>query len=98
MLIMLSFGIIGAVDDVAKVLNKRRIETGREERKSYSEKADGISGKWRLAAQFAVSLLVVTGLYLYVDIDGHLVVPLVPLKTAYPYPVSYTHLTLPTKA
>ena len=85
LVIMLSFGIIGAVDDVAKVINKRRVESGHEARKTYSEKADGISGRWRLAAQFIISLLVVTGLYLFVDIDGHLVVPLVPLKTAYPY-------------
>ncbi|MBT3715722.1 MAG: phospho-N-acetylmuramoyl-pentapeptide-transferase, partial [Deltaproteobacteria bacterium] len=72
LVIMLSFGIIGAVDDIAKVINKRRVESGHETRKSFSEKADGISGRWRLTAQFAVSLLVVTGLYLFVDIDGHL--------------------------
>jgi len=52
LVIMLSFGIIGAVDDVAKVINKRRVESGHEARKTYSEKADGISGRWRLAAQF----------------------------------------------
>ena len=94
--IMLSFGIIGAVDDVAKVLNKRRVESGHEARKTYSEKADGISGRWRLTAQFTVSLLVVTGLYLYVDIDGHLVVPLVPLKTAYPYLPKYLFIPFMT--
>ena len=93
---LLSFGIIGAVDDIAKVINKRRIESGRKSRKSYSEKADGISGPWRLAAQFAVSLAVVTGLYLFVDIDGHLVVPLVPLKDAYPYLPKYIFIPFMT--
>ncbi len=96
LVIMLSFGIIGAVDDIAKVINKRRVESGRETRKAFSEKADGISGRWRLTAQFAVSLLVVTGLYLFVDIDGHLTVPLVPLKTAYPYLPKYLFIPFMT--
>ena len=96
LVIMLLFGIIGAVDDIAKVINKRRVESGHEARKAFSEKADGISGRWRLTAQFAVSLLVVTGLYLFVDIDGHLAVPLVPLKTAYPYLPKYLFIPFMT--
>ena len=96
LVIMLSFGIIGAVDDIAKVINKRRVESGHEARKAFSEKADGISGRWRLTAQFAVSLLVVTGLYLFVDIDGHLTVPLIPLKTAYPYLPKYLFIPFMT--
>ena len=89
LLIMLSFGLIGVLDDLAKVFHKRRIERGEEARKSYSDKADGISGKGRLAAEFAVALLVVLGLYLYVDIDGHLVVPFVPIDEWYPYLPKY---------
>ena len=89
LVIMLAFGIIGAVDDIAKVYSKRRIESGKEVRKNFVEKADGISGRVRLFSQFFVSLIVVTGLYLFVDIDGHLVVPLVPLKMAYPYLPKY---------
>ena len=89
LLIMLSFGLIGALDDLAKVFHKRRIERGEEARKSYNDKADGISGKGRLAAEFAVALLVVLGLYLYVDIDGHLVVPFVPIDEWYPYLPKY---------
>lgn len=87
--IMVTFGIIGAIDDVAKVFHKRRIEAGEEKRKSYSEKADGISGKVRLILEVAIALLVVSALYLYVDIDGHLAVPFVPLKTWYPYLPKY---------
>jgi phospho-N-acetylmuramoyl-pentapeptide-transferase len=89
LLIMLSFGLIGALDDVAKVLHKRRIERGEEKRNSYSEKADGISGKGRLIAEFVIAALVVSGLYLYVDIDGHLVVPFVPIDEWYPYLPKY---------
>lgn len=87
--IMVAFGVIGAIDDVAKVFHKRRIEAGEESRKSYSDKADGISGRSRLIAEFLVALLVVLALYLYVDIDGHVVVPFVPLKDWYPYLPKY---------
>ena len=83
--ILVSFGLIGAVDDLAKVRHRRRVEAGTAEREHYSEKADGISGRYRLAAEFGIALVVVFGLYLYVDIDGHLVVPFVPLKDWYPY-------------
>lgn len=83
--IMIAFGMIGAVDDMAKVLHKRRVENGKEKQKHYSDKADGISGKVRLGLEFLVALIVVLTLYLYVDIDGHLVVPFVPLKTWFPY-------------
>jgi len=94
LVIMISFGIIGAADDVAKVFNKRRIESGKDLRKVFVEKADGISGRWRLIFQFIVSSIVVAGLYLFVDIDGHLVVPLIPLKMAYPYLPKYLFIPL----
>ncbi len=94
LVIMISFGLIGAIDDIAKVYNKRRVESGLEVKKVFVDKADGISGIWRLIFQFAVSSIVVAGLYLYVDIDGHLVVPLVPLKMAYPYLPKYLFIPL----
>lgn len=87
--IMVAFGVIGAIDDMAKVIHKRRIEAGEEKRQWHSNKADGISGRARLVAEFAVALVVVLALYLYVDIDGHLVVPFVPLKDWYPYLPKY---------
>jgi phospho-N-acetylmuramoyl-pentapeptide-transferase len=89
LIIMIAFGLIGALDDVAKVIHKRRIESGEEKRNWYSNKADGISGRNRLLTEFAVALIVVLALYLHVDIDGHLVVPFVPLKDWYPYLPKY---------
>lgn len=85
LLIMLSFGCIGAWDDWAKVRRRRRIVSGEETSQSYAEKADGISGWSRLGLQILLATLVVIGLYLYVDIDGHLVIPMIPLKWWYPY-------------
>jgi phospho-N-acetylmuramoyl-pentapeptide-transferase len=83
--ILLSFAAIGAWDDLAKIRHRHRVERGEAAKASYSDKADGTSGRMRLAAEIAVATLVVVGLYRYVDIDGHLVVPFVPLEWWYPY-------------
>lgn len=83
--IMMAFGAIGALDDVAKVRHRRRVSSGLEAQKGYSTKADGISGRWRLGAEIGVATVVVVALYRFVDIDGHLVVPFIPLKWWYPY-------------
>jgi phospho-N-acetylmuramoyl-pentapeptide-transferase len=85
LLIMVAFGVIGALDDLKKVLHRGRVERGEAEKKSYTEKADGISGTLRLSLEFLVAAVVVIGLYRFVEIDGHLVVPMIPLKWWYPY-------------
>jgi phospho-N-acetylmuramoyl-pentapeptide-transferase len=83
--IMVAFGVIGALDDLQKVIHRRRVERGEAEQKSYTDKADGIPGSVRLGLEFLVAAVVVIGLYRYVEIDGHLVVPMIPLKWWYPY-------------
>ena len=83
--ITIAFAGIGAFDDIAKIRHRRRIESGKEDKKSYADKADGISGKFRLFMEIAVATAVVVGLYWFIDIDGHLVVPFIPLKWWYPY-------------
>lgn len=85
LMILVAFGVIGAIDDVAKIYRRLRVDQGKETRKSYTDKADGISGRVRLMAEVAVAAIVVVGLYRYVDIDGHLVVPFIPLKWWFPY-------------
>lgn len=84
-IIMLSFAAIGAVDDIAKIRHRRRVDGGQEGKKDYSDKADGISGRTRILAEIVVATVVVVGLYWFIDIDGHLVVPFIPLKWWYPY-------------
>lgn len=91
-LILVSFGIIGALDDLQKVIHRRRVERGDAEKKSYTDKADGISGTVRLGLEFLVATAVVVGLYRFVEIDGHLVVPLIPLKWWYPYLPRYVFI------
>lgn len=85
LLIFLAFGVIGGIDDISKIRRRMRVDQGKEPRKTYTDKADGISGRVRLAAQVMVASIVVIGLYRYVDIDGHLVVPFIPLKWWFPY-------------
>lgn len=84
-LIMLAFAVIGAWDDIVKIGQRRRIDLGLVEKKSYMDKADGASGTVRLIAEVVVATVVVLGLYRYIAIDGHLVVPGIPLKWWYPY-------------
>ncbi len=83
--IMVAFAAIGAIDDLQKVIHRRRVERGAAEKKHYTDKADGISGSVRLGLEFLVASVVVVGLYWYVEIDGKLVVPFIPLKWWYPY-------------
>jgi phospho-N-acetylmuramoyl-pentapeptide-transferase len=83
--IMLAFGAIGSLDDLAKIRHRARVYKGEEAQKSYTDKADGLSGRTRLLAEVVVAAVVVVGLYRLVDIDGHLVVPFIPLKWWYPY-------------
>ncbi|MDH4224893.1 MAG: phospho-N-acetylmuramoyl-pentapeptide-transferase [Deltaproteobacteria bacterium] len=85
LIIMISFGAIGAWDDVVKIKNRRQVEKGLAEKKSYTDKADGISGTTRLLMEILVALVVVMGLYRLVDIDGHMVVPFTPTGWWYPY-------------
>ncbi|MBI3994058.1 MAG: phospho-N-acetylmuramoyl-pentapeptide-transferase [Candidatus Lambdaproteobacteria bacterium] len=88
-LIMVAFGVIGGIDDVFKIRHRMRVQRGDEAQKSYADKADGISGRVRLLLEFLVAALVVVGLYRYVQIDGHMVVPFVPLSWFYPYLPKY---------
>ena len=83
--IMLAFAGIGAWDDLVKIRHRRRVERGLAEKKSYTNKADGASGTMRLIAEVVVATVVVVGLYHFVAIDGHLVIPGIPLKWWYPY-------------
>ncbi len=85
LLIVLAFAAIGGWDDVLKVRHRRQVETGVVKRAAYAEKADGLSGRLRLALQFLVAGVVIMGLDHFVEIDGHLVFPFIPLKWWHPY-------------
>ncbi len=80
-----SFATIGAIDDVVKVIHKRRIEAGLTKRNSYADKADGIRGDFRLVLEFVIALLVIAIFYLFFEgIDGRIHIPGIPMKNWFP--------------
>lgn len=92
LLIMVSFLAIGAWDDLSKIRHRKLVESGKVQKKHYTDKADGISGTTRLGLEFLVATVVVIGLYFFVDIDGHMVMPFIPLKWWYPYLPRYVFI------
>ena len=58
LIIMVAYAAVGALDDVAKIRNKRLVAQGKLTPAEYMEKADGISSTLRLALYFLFSTLV----------------------------------------
>ncbi|MBU3916030.1 phospho-N-acetylmuramoyl-pentapeptide-transferase [bacterium] len=84
-LIIALFSLVGGIDDGVKVIHKRRIEAGKIKKKSFANKADGIRGDVRIILEFLIALLVICILYWFFEgIDGHLHIPLIPMKTWFP--------------
>ena len=80
------FSIIGAVDDVAKVINKGRLSRGEITKEEFMYKADGISGGLRLTLYLLVSLVVAAAAYKFIpDINGHITIPFVSVEKFFPY-------------
>ncbi|MBD3315568.1 MAG: phospho-N-acetylmuramoyl-pentapeptide-transferase, partial [Chitinivibrionales bacterium] len=72
------FGVIGAVDDVAKVVNKWRLARGEISKEDYTYKADGISATLRLTLYVVISAVVAVLAYKYIpNINGHITIPFV---------------------
>lgn len=85
LIIITSFALIGGLDDMAKVFHKRRIEAGKEEKKAYSNKADGIRGDLRLIIEFIISFIVIGVIYWIFDgINGQMYIPMIPMKNWFP--------------
>lgn len=93
LILITAYGLIGFADDYAKVRNKLKVEAGVLEKKSYSDKADGISGKLRLGLEALVTLIVL-GLMLYITghLDGRMQIPGVPLKNFLPILPAWLYL------
>ncbi|MDR2579244.1 MAG: phospho-N-acetylmuramoyl-pentapeptide-transferase [Chitinispirillales bacterium] len=83
------FSIIGAADDVAKVINKRRIATGKAKKQDYQYKADGISSGLRLTLYIIISLIVAIIAYKYIpNINKSINIPFFSIEKWYPtFPV-----------
>ncbi|MBT3225955.1 MAG: phospho-N-acetylmuramoyl-pentapeptide-transferase [Deltaproteobacteria bacterium] len=85
LIIITSFALIGGLDDLAKVLHKRRIESGKESRNTHSDKADGLRGDLRLVVEFIISFGVIGATYWIFDgINGQMHIPMIPMKNWFP--------------
>jgi len=84
--ILIAYAGVGAVDDIAKIRNKRLVATGRMSAKDYQDKADGISSSLRLFLYFLFSLLVAIFAYKFIpELKGHLTVPFIKPTIWHPY-------------
>lgn len=80
------FSIIGGMDDIAKVINKRRVAKGQLTKADYQYKADGISASLRLTLYIGISLGVAIAAYeLIPNINGAITVPLISINKIFPY-------------
>lgn len=80
------FGIIGGVDDMAKLINKRRLAQGAITKQDYQYKSDGISTSLRLSLYIGISLLVAVAAYKYIpNINGRITVPFFSIERHFPY-------------
>ncbi len=59
------YGIIGAVDDIAKIVNKRRMLRNEITLKEYQYKTDGISASLRLTLYLAIGAVVAIASYYF---------------------------------
>lgn len=85
-IIYVFFGIIGAVDDIAKVINKKRVAQGVMTKLGYQYKADGISSGLRLSLYIIISLIVAIIAYEYIpNINGTINIPFFSIDKIYPY-------------
>jgi phospho-N-acetylmuramoyl-pentapeptide-transferase len=86
LVIYVFFTVIGAVDDIAKVVNKRRLARGQITKEEYQYKADGISAGIRLTLYIAISFAVAIIAYKFIpNISGHITIPFISSQKALPY-------------
>jgi len=79
------FSIIGAVDDVAKVINQRKVARGELSKQDYQYKADGISSSLRLTLYLLISLIVALLAYKYIpNINKSINIPFLSVDRFYP--------------
>jgi len=80
------FSIIGAVDDIAKVVNKGRLAKGVISKQDYQYKSDGISASLRLTLYLLISFLVALAAYKFIpNISGAISIPFLSIEKSFPY-------------
>lgn len=86
LVIYISFSSIGAIDDIVKVINKRRVGRGLLTKQDYQYKADGISSGLRLTLYILISLTAAILAYKYIpNINGTINIPFFSIEKKFPY-------------
>jgi phospho-N-acetylmuramoyl-pentapeptide-transferase len=86
LVIYIFFSIIGAVDDIAKVVNKRKVQQGTLSKEDFQYKADGISAGLRLTLYIGISVIVAILAYIYIpNINGTISLPFISITKEFPY-------------
>jgi phospho-N-acetylmuramoyl-pentapeptide-transferase len=86
LVIYLFFGIIGAFDDIVKVINKRKVAEGKMTKQEFQYKADGISSNLRLSLYILISFTVAVLAYRYIpNINGAINLPFISTERHFPY-------------
>ncbi len=76
--ILIAYSGVGAIDDIAKILNKRKVSSGAITKADYMDKADGISASLRLFLYFLFSLIVAVFAYKFIpELKGELTIPFI---------------------
>lgn len=86
LVILTAYAAIGAIDDIAKIRNKRLVAQGKLSLKDYQYKTDGISSSLRLGLYFLFSLIVAIFAYKFIpELKGHLTVPFIKPEIWHPW-------------
>ena len=86
LIIYIFFSIIGAIDDIAKVVNKHKVQKGTLSKEDYQYKADGISASLRLTLYIVISVIVAILAYIYIpNINGTISLPFISITRQFPY-------------
>ena len=90
LIILVLYATVGAIDDIAKIYNKRLAAKGLLSKADYMAKADGISATLRLTLYFTFSLIVAVFAYKFIpELKGYLHVPFIKPETWSPYLPNY---------
>jgi phospho-N-acetylmuramoyl-pentapeptide-transferase len=86
LVIYIFFSVIGAMDDIAKVMNKSRVARGLITKQDYQYKADGIPANLRLFLYLLISFAVALAAYKYIpNINGYINIPFLSISKDFPY-------------
>ncbi len=95
LVIMGAYSAVGAIDDITKVVNKRRIARGVLAKKDYMDKADGLSTQARLASYFLFSVAVAFFAYRFIPgMTTNLTIPFIKPSIWNPYLPAWAMIVL----